>query len=197
SSDQWGPIPRWANTSPHTESELEKRLGPAIVDKLTGGKRAQWSWQLDAYESRAGRGKRLKSQGKTVWEGKAIREWAGRTIERGTKPLRAPGVEIDGNTFAIHKNDATLKATFVAPRELALDFVEQWALVINFKSNVSRVASKALLAEGRDSFPAVATLQKGAPPVVRVAGDGLDATVTVGRRTVRFDGTKIVFGTTD
>ena len=37
------------------------------------------------------------------------------------------------------------------------------------------------------------TVQKGPAPAVKVEGKGLDAVVTVGRQTVRFDGGKIVF----
>jgi hypothetical protein len=43
-------------------------------------------------------------------------------------------------------------------------------------------------------FFAVMTVQEGAAPEVRASGEGRDAVVTVGRRTIRFDGTKIVLG---
>jgi hypothetical protein len=45
-----------------------------------------------------------------------------------------------------------------------------------------------------DSCFLVLTLQQGAAPAPAITGAGLDAVVTVGRRTVRFDGEKIVLG---
>jgi len=43
------------------------------------------------------------------------------------------------------------------------------------------------------SFFVIATIQEGDPPRVKVKGRGLDATVTVGRQAVRFDGQRVVF----
>ena len=45
-----------------------------------------------------------------------------------------------------------------------------------------------------DGFLVIMTLQEGDPPPLKVEGAGADATVTVGGRTVRFDGEKIVLG---
>jgi hypothetical protein len=45
-----------------------------------------------------------------------------------------------------------------------------------------------------DSFFVIMTLQEGDPPAVKVEGAGADATVTVGGRTVGFDGEKIALG---
>ncbi|MFW6061542.1 MAG: hypothetical protein ACOC93_01915, partial [Planctomycetota bacterium] len=54
----------------------------------------------------------------------------------------------------------------------------------------------AVFARGGDDYFAVVTVQRpGQPtPEVTVDGEGLDATITVGKRTIRFDGEKIVFG---
>ncbi len=48
--------------------------------------------------------------------------------------------------------------------------------------------------DGATAFFVVMTVQRGGPPAVGVKGEGLDASVTVGRRTVRFDGDRIVLG---
>lgn len=50
-------------------------------------------------------------------------------------------------------------------------------------------------ARGRaGDFLVVLTLQKGDPPPVAVRGEGLGAVATIGRRTVAFNGEKIVLG---
>jgi hypothetical protein len=41
---------------------------------------------------------------------------------------------------------------------------------------------------------AVMTVQKGPPPEVKVAGEGKDRRIVIGRRTVTFDGKRIVLG---
>jgi hypothetical protein len=41
-------------------------------------------------------------------------------------------------------------------------------------------------------FFVVATIQPGDPPPVKVKGQGLQAAATVGKRTIRFDGEKVV-----
>ena len=48
---------------------------------------------------------------------------------------------------------------------------------------------------GEDHFFFVGTVAPGTHPTVNVTGSGLDAVVTVGKRTIRFDGTKLVLGT--
>jgi hypothetical protein len=48
---------------------------------------------------------------------------------------------------------------------------------------------------GKDHFFFVATIASGPQPPVQISGAGLGATVTVGKRTVAFDGEKIVLGT--
>jgi len=41
-------------------------------------------------------------------------------------------------------------------------------------------------------FFVVVTVGRGDPPAVKTEGEGLKAKVTVGKRTIRFDGEKIV-----
>lgn len=54
----------------------------------------------------------------------------------------------------------------------------------------SAQTTKLPLAAGSIS---VMTVQKGPPPQVKPAGQGPDRKVTVGRRTISFDGRKIIF----
>ncbi len=110
-------------------------------------------------------------------------------------------VEIDGNRFTIRKGDATLTATFIAPADVRID------KRLGYSTKVFRVIGRdhgtgfyrrdVLTATGKDSaagnFFVVMTLQRGQAPPVHVEGQGLDATVTVGRRAIRFDDGRIVF----
>jgi len=58
-----------------------------------------------------------------------------------------------------------------------------------------RGAARAIMIPTRsDRRFQVVTFQAGQPPAFRVEGRGLEAAVTVGRRTVRFDGARIVLG---
>lgn len=64
-----------------------------------------------------------------------------------------------------------------------------------YTRNVSQTFSQALFAEGQGKYFVVLTLSENdRHPEVTVRGRGLDATVTVGDQTIRYDGTKIVFG---
>lgn len=45
-----------------------------------------------------------------------------------------------------------------------------------------------------DHVLAVATIGPGEPPAVAITGSGLDATIAIGARTYRFDGTTVVVG---
>lgn len=109
---------------------------------------------------------------------------------------------VDGNTFAVHKADgATMRGVFVAPETVDI-FAE-----VRQETMIGRAGSPAgkelprpvpgIFATGGDDFFAVITVSKGEPPEVKVEGKGLDATVTVGGRKVRFDGEKVVFTDAD
>jgi hypothetical protein len=113
-------------------------------------------------------------------------------------------VRTEGSVFTIAKGDASLRGTFVAPGRAVVKAVQETRT--SKKSAGSGAGEKdiqftikAVTARGEDPnegrFFLVATLQRGAPPEVKVEGAGLGARVVVGGRTVAFDGTKIVFGT--
>jgi hypothetical protein len=75
---------------------------------------------------------------------------------------------------------------------LEYSYVKTWG---TGRGATHTVRVDAMTAEGRDHFFFVATVAEGEHPEIRVEGKGLDAVVTVGRRTIRFDGEKIVLGT--
>jgi hypothetical protein len=133
----------------------------ALVDKVRGGKRKEWLWQLP--------------------------------VPSGKKGETKPDVRVHGSAFAVEQGGAMLRATFLAPRPATLDYgVEQIQVGDprhGFHGPIHRVR-----ATGGDEFFVVLTVQRGQVPDVEVKGAGLGATATVGRRTVRFDGEKIVLG---
>jgi len=53
----------------------------------------------------------------------------------------------------------------------------------------------AITVPGTDHFFFVGTVAPGAQPAIKIDGQGLDAVITVGKRTIKFDGQKIVLGT--
>jgi hypothetical protein len=67
---------------------------------------------------------------------------------------------------------------------------------IDYRRWPGRSASFSRISATADSgsFFVILTLQRGVAPAVKVEGTGLDAKVTVGQQTVRFDGQKVIFG---
>jgi hypothetical protein len=147
----------------------QKSGAPAMmvmVDSIRGGSEKLWTWQMP------GAGKGGKSDG-------------------------PPRATVDGNTFTLAHSDASMKATFVSPGRVnisaGVDQVEGPDARHGYVGPVNRVkASGADPTAG--GFLVIITFQRGAPPPVKVEGEGLGAIVTVGQRTVRFDGQKIILG---
>jgi hypothetical protein len=111
----------------------------------------------------------------------------------GKKGEAKPAVRVEGSTFTIEQGGAALRATFLAPRPVALDYATENVQVGDprhgFHGPIHRVK-----AAGGGEFFVVVTVQRGPAPDVRADGAGLGTVATVGRRTVRFDGQKILFG---
>jgi hypothetical protein len=108
-------------------------------------------------------------------------------------------VQVRGGGFAIDYGDASMNVTFVSPADVRVEAVGEDVAVgdlanghASLQGRLERV--KAGAGEAGEYF-VVATFQRGPAPPVQVAGRGLDAVVTVGGRTVRFDGEKVVLGT--
>ena len=144
----------------------------AVVDKIDGGG-APGRYPLVG----AGRDKRLwlfqPPQGRSV----TTDRW-GFTITCGAESL--------------HGVFATPARPKVNTEPLSWDFVN--GVGINRGAKV-HVSINALSVPGQDHFFFVATVAAGKHPEVKVAGSGLDAVVTIGHRTIKFDGQKIVLGT--
>jgi hypothetical protein len=101
---------------------------------------------------------------------------------------------------------ASLKAAFVAPASLGLGLetrLEPYPRLDDANARhgakareSKRKPAKVLVAASPDGkggeFLVVMTLRRGDPPAVSVQGAGLGATVAVGRRVIRFNGTKVL-----
>jgi hypothetical protein len=149
----------------------------AVVDKVRGGGRKVWTWQLGGVQMYGGERGNVKP----------------RRIDRGDLDR----TRVAGNTFTIDKGDANLKGTFVTPVKLEacarMMTGDVWFKRDKQAGKGIRMHCNGVFAEG-ESFFAVVTIQRGSPPPVRIEGTGLDATVTVGERTIRFDGTNLALG---
>jgi hypothetical protein len=103
--------------------------------------------------------------------------------------------KLSPNGFTVDYGDASLVATFVTPTNPKVEIgTEQVRLgkpegKRGYEGAISRVKVAAM-----DNFYLVATIQRKDAPAVKVEGTGLDAKITVGTQTIRFDGEKIAIG---
>ncbi|MCC5789291.1 MAG: hypothetical protein JJT75_06635 [Opitutales bacterium] len=174
-----------------------------IVDKIAGvgevegADQALWAWQLDSGWESAGRARDVEEGTRehgVTWRGEVIEYNVGQVINSGREDLDRDDVSVEGQHFRIAgQNGAHLQGTFVTPGNVEMRFEERWNEIMRYKRNVRKDFSKALFAEGEGEFFCIITIQEGKAPEVIVEGEGLDATVRVGDRTIRFDGTKVVF----
>lgn len=109
----------------------------------------------------------------------------------------AISVSINSNSFVLTKGDHSLKATFAGCPTIDITRASG-TFTAHPNSGIQNVTGTAIHAtseEGRGGeFFVIFTLQRGPAPSVEAAGNGLDAKVTVGKRTLRFDGFKILLG---
>ncbi|MFO8015279.1 MAG: hypothetical protein R6X20_18510 [Phycisphaerae bacterium] len=168
----------------------------AIADRITGGGPKTWAWQLESRIESGGKGEDYdRKTGTMVYDGKRIPYRPGAVVKEERKRLEASDLaRTDGRAFTMKRGEAVLRGTFVAPRDVDLEFGERSRYRQTYKRGIQKVTSRAIFAEGGDAFLCVITIGRGDPPAVRIDGRGLDATATVGEQTVRFDGEKIVFG---
>jgi len=111
---------------------------------------------------------------------------------------------VAGNTFTIEAgNGAAMRGTFICPADVRLA-VHPDTVVMKTPERAMDQTHKSWRIEARRAQPkkglsameffVVMTVQRGAPPTVKVTGEGMKADVRVGRQSVRFDGTKLAVG---
>ena len=143
-----------------------------VVDKISGGNKKLWMW-------------RLKDQ----------------VVDKKTGAVLEPGdlehTTVDGNAVTLARPDGTsMRLTFVSPAKFDLK-AEKRKIVYTKTYNRGKGTMSApgiyARTDAKDAeFFVVATIQRGNPPPVKVAGKGLKSTVTVGKQKIRFDGDKVV-----
>jgi|GEM_PF-1739597 len=122
---------------------------------------------------------------------------------RREPPFTPPfDVKTDATGFTLTKGNASLRATFVAPSPLKIEYVKQ-KTQIEPHFHPTRSAARGpqpftrtgIEVTGEPAttghFFAIITLQQGPAPEVKVEGTGLDAKVTIGGQRVRFDGQRV------
>ena len=139
----------------------------AIVDRIDGGGRKVWTWQLPLGGKDASGGVgHARTDGDTF----TIEKHDGAALHGRMITGQRPEVEVRATTMV---GGAGSQAGKVLERPIHGVFAES--------------------ADRRAAFFFVGTIQRGAPPRIEVSGRGLDAEVRVGRQRVRFDGEKVVF----
>ena len=141
-----------------------------LVDRIDGGKAKVWTWQLARPDK-----------------------------DSPNAPDDVKNTRVEGNRFVVTKPDgASLAGTFITGQK-PYATVRQTSMIGHAGSSAGKKLARPIHGVFADDdsgrFFVVVTVQKGDAPAVQVEGKGLDATVTVGRRTIRFDGEKIVLGT--
>jgi hypothetical protein len=129
---------------------------------------------------------RIKGGGGKVWMWQ-VPAWRHDSKDRA--------VRIEGGTFTIVQGDATLTATFISPKDVKLRHVtgkQEVALSGGKRGALGLNAIHAAVDDSAAEFFVVMTLQRGAAPKVASTGEGLRSVVSVGSRTIAFDGEKIV-----
>ena len=104
----------------------------------------------------------------------------------------------DGGFTIRGAGDATLRGRFIAPGKVdvnAKSRTEEFTKAAGHGAGTTKftVQINAINVSGGDAFYFVATVGDKHPEI-KVEGKGLDAVVTVGKQTIRFDGKKIVLG---
>jgi hypothetical protein len=110
--------------------------------------------------------------------------------------LKEHKVVVDDHGFTVTAtNGATLRATVVAPAAPRIRVVPRtFKHESNYHGGHGGMTYTRSVVEipGGEFFFVVMTIQRDAPPAVRVEGTGADAAVVIGGRTVRFDDAKLV-----
>jgi hypothetical protein len=105
----------------------------------------------------------------------------------------AAKVSVAGNAFTIAYPTATMRATFVTPAGVKIESTTEEVQIGTARKGFHGTLNRVKATGGEDYF-VVITFQRKAPPEVTVEGRGLNARVSVGGQTVRFDGARILVG---
>lgn len=145
-----------------------------VVDKISGGHQKLWMWRLND---------------------QVVDEKSGTVLE----PSDLQYTTVEGNAVTVARPDGTsMRLLFVSPAGVQ-PVAEKRNIVYTKTYNRGQGVMSApgiyARSDAREAeFFVVGTIQRGTPPPVSISGRGLEAAVSVGRQTVRFDGQKVVIG---
>lgn len=121
-------------------------------------------------------------------------------LERGQSVARVVTPQERGFLLRPRDNGPSLRGQFTHPAEPAVNtnplrysYIKNWG---HNRGTTHEVQVNAVHVPGTDHFVFVATVTEGEHPEIQIAGEGLDAVITVGRRVISFDGANLVLGET-
>lgn len=140
----------------------------ALVDRIKGGGRKIWTWQLPKPDK------------------------GNKESKEGSKTAHT-----EGNMFTVAKaGGATLRGVFVTGQrpEAEVRMTSMKGRAGSSRGKTLKRPVRGVFAEDEEGeFFVVVTVQQGEPPSIKVEGKGLQAKVTVGNRIIRFDDKHIIF----
>lgn len=179
-----------------------------VADRIRGAGQVVPVWSLNlaegvvpSSEALAGKSRDWKLPRREIE--RRLAEWLTEE-EKGGEPGKPPTIEalpdgtlllaaVEGRRRDADASDTEVKAT------MSLTVLAGPKLMLSMQPtfhgrNLSGGRILATAGAGQADFLAVITIQRGDPPPIKIEGEGIDARITVGGRTVRFDNGKIVLG---
>jgi hypothetical protein len=145
-----------------------------VADRITGSK-GPLTWQMYA------------QTGPTY---KSTQDVGGKQPDGG--PVKEIRIDADGRAFTfLDAKGASLRGTIVSPAGKVEMGKSRPVYYDQRKMDELEHHRRVQLVSPSGEFLVILTLQKGEGPAVKVEGEGLAAKVTVGKRTIRFDGGKV------
>jgi len=164
-----------------------------VVDQFHGAEKFPKQWQFHAPAGKPKDGKEKWPQNDQSWY------YQEPVPDPSTWDGRAK-IEIKGRQFIVsyEGTDANLVGTVVAPKDAKLEHESYFQRTVgvdrkSIRSWFPTIINRIKVTGGEDFF-VVMTLQKGPTPEVKVQGEGLNATVTIGEQTITYKDQKVLFG---
>ncbi|MFW6062275.1 MAG: hypothetical protein ACOC93_05650, partial [Planctomycetota bacterium] len=111
-----------------------------LVDRIDGGGKKVWAWQLDAGQEGVGKAEAFdRETGMMTWQGQTMPYRVGALIREERETIEAdPSVAIEEGGFTLRGEGASLRGTFVAPARPEVEFGVRNQYRIGYKRNISK-----------------------------------------------------------